>query len=47
VIEIKRGEKRTFARVLEMPGSKQVSKQTASSLVEIVMSETVEDPLLP
>jgi ribosomal 50S subunit-recycling heat shock protein len=47
VIEIMRGEKRTIVRVLEIPGSKQVSKQSAGSLVEIVMSETVEDPLLP
>jgi ribosomal 50S subunit-recycling heat shock protein len=46
-IEIIRGEKRTVARVLEIPGSKQVSKQAAGSLVEIVSSENVEDPLLP
>jgi ribosomal 50S subunit-recycling heat shock protein len=47
VVEIIRGEKRTVARVLEIPGSKQVSKQAAGSLIEILSSETVEDPLLP
>ena len=46
-IVIIRGEKRMVARVLEIPASKQVSKQSASSLVEIVSSETVENPLLP
>jgi len=47
LIEIIRGENRTVARVLEIPGSKQVSKQAAGSLVEIVNSERVRDPLLP
>jgi ribosomal 50S subunit-recycling heat shock protein len=46
-IEITRGEKRLVARVLEIPSSKQVSKQSAASLVEIVSSQTVEEPLLP
>lgn len=46
-IEIIRGDKQTVARVLSIPSSKQVSKQAAGSLVEIVSSETVEDPLLP
>jgi ribosomal 50S subunit-recycling heat shock protein len=46
-IEIIRGEKRLVARVLEIPASKQVSKQSAASLVEIVSSQTVEEPLLP
>jgi len=32
---------------LEIPASKQVSKQSAGWLVEIVSSETAEDPLLP
>jgi ribosomal 50S subunit-recycling heat shock protein len=45
-IEIIRGEKRTVVRVLQTPHSKQVSKQAASSLVEIVTSEAVEDELL-
>ena len=47
VIEIIRGEKRTVTRVLEIPNSRQVSKQDAASLVEVVSSEKVEDPLLP
>jgi len=46
-IMIIRGEKRLVARVLEIPASKQVSKQSAGWLVEIVSSETAEDPLLP
>jgi len=46
-IEIIRGEKRLVARVLEIPASKQVPKQSAGSLVEIVSSQTVEEPLLP
>ena len=46
-IEIIRGEKRIVARVLEIPGSKQVSKQAAGSLIEIMSSESVDDPLLP
>ena len=46
-IEIIRGEKRLLARVLVIPASKQVSKQSAASLVEIVSSQTVEEPLLP
>lgn len=46
-IEIIRGEKRTVARVLEIPGSKQVSKQAAGTLVEILSSDNVGDPLLP
>ena len=47
LIEIIRGENRVVARVLQIPGSKQVSKQAAGSLVEILSSETREDPLLP
>ena len=47
LIEIIRGENRTAARVLEIPGSKQISKQAAGSLVEIVNNERVKDPLLP
>jgi ribosomal 50S subunit-recycling heat shock protein len=46
-IAIIRGEKRLVARVLEIPVSKQVSKQAACSLAEIVSSQTVEEPLLP
>ena len=47
MIEIIRGENRLVAKVLEIPGSKQVSKQAAGSLVEVVSSEKREDPLLP
>jgi ribosomal 50S subunit-recycling heat shock protein len=46
-IEIIRGEKRLIVRVLELPGSKQVSKQAAGSMVEILSSQTMKDPLLP
>lgn len=46
-LTIVRGEKRMVARVLEIPASKQVSKQSGSSLVEIVSRQTVEEPLLP
>jgi ribosomal 50S subunit-recycling heat shock protein len=46
-IEIIRGEKRTLVRVSAIPGSKQVSKDAAALLVEIVRSESVKDPLLP
>ena len=46
-IEITRGDNRTLVKVLTIPGTKQVSKQAAGSLVEIVSRETVEDPLLP
>jgi len=46
MIEIIRGENRLVAKVLEIQGSKQVSKQAAGSLVEIVSSERREDPLL-
>ena len=46
-IEIIRGEKRMVARVIEIPCSKQVSRQAAGSLVEVMSSETVPDPLLP
>jgi ribosomal 50S subunit-recycling heat shock protein len=45
-IMIVRGEKRMSAKVLEIPNSKQVSKQIAGSMVDIVGNETVDDPLL-
>ena len=47
LIEIVRGEKHTIVKVLEIPNSKQVSKQNAAALIEIVSSETVDDPLIP
>jgi ribosomal 50S subunit-recycling heat shock protein len=46
-IMIVRGEKRTLVRVIEVPGTKQVSKGAAASLVEVIGNETVPDPLLP
>ena len=46
-IEIIRGPKRVVARVIQIPGTKQVSKVDAASLVEIVSDEITPEPLLP
>jgi ribosomal 50S subunit-recycling heat shock protein len=47
VIEIRRGDHRTAARVTELPRSKQVSREEAAGLVEITAAEDQPDPLLP
>ena len=46
-IEIIRGPKRVVARVIQIPGTKQVSKGDAASLIEIVSDEVTHEPLLP
>jgi ribosomal 50S subunit-recycling heat shock protein len=47
VIEIRRGDRRTAARVLVLPRSKQVSREEAADLVEITSVEELPDTLLP
>ncbi|MEZ5426598.1 MAG: RNA-binding S4 domain-containing protein [Pyrinomonadaceae bacterium] len=44
-IEIRRGDRLIRVRVLEVPEKKQVSKQEAPRLYEIISEETVEDDL--
>jgi len=46
-IEIIRGPKRVVARVVQIPGIKQVSKVDAASLIEILSDEISHEPLLP
>jgi len=46
-IEIVRGPKRVVARVVQIPGTKQVSKVDAASLIEILSDEISHEPLLP
>ena len=46
-IEIARGDRRTAAKVLALPSSKQVSKSAAADLVELTVDERQSDPLLP
>lgn len=44
-IEIKRRDRITRLKVLEIPSSKQVSKQAAPDLFEILSEETLEDDI--
>ena len=45
-IEIRRGDKRTLVRVVEVPRSKQVSKNEAGALIDIIEDERLaDDPL--
>jgi len=45
-IEIRRGDKRTVVRVVEVPRSKQVSKNEAGALIDIIEDERLaDDPL--
>ena len=44
-IEIKRHNRITRLKVLEIPSSKQVSKQAAPDLFEILSEETLEDDI--
>ena len=46
-IEIVRGLRRTTVKVLEVPNTKQVSRQKAASLIELISDERSDDPLLP
>jgi len=45
-IEIKRRNRLTRLRVLEIPASKQVSKQSAADFFEILSEEVLEDDIL-
>ncbi len=45
-IEIRRRDRLILLKVLEIPDKKQVSKQTAASLFEILREETLEDDIL-
>lgn len=45
-IEIKRRDRLIVLRVLEVPAKKQVSKQDASNLYEILREEILEDDIL-
>lgn len=45
-IEIKRSNRLLTVRVLQIPATKQVSRQTASSLFEVVSEEICSDSLL-
>jgi ribosome-associated heat shock protein Hsp15 len=45
-IEIKRSQKILTVRVLQVPTTKQVSRQAASSLFEVVSEEITKDSLL-
>jgi ribosomal 50S subunit-recycling heat shock protein len=45
-IEIKRRSRLTLLKVLEIPAKKQVSKEAAAGLFEILGEETLEDDLL-
>lgn len=45
-IEIKRRNRLTLLKVLEIPAKKQVSKESAASLFEILGEETLEDDIL-
>jgi ribosomal 50S subunit-recycling heat shock protein len=47
VIDIRRGDRRTVARVLSLPRSKQVSREEAAGLIEITSKEDIPDTLLP
>ena len=42
-IEISRHNRRTKVKVLEVPDKKQVSRQNAANLFEIISEETVEE----
>lgn len=44
-IEIKRGNRLTKIKILEVPAKKQVSKQEAPNLYQIVSEENLEDDL--
>jgi ribosomal 50S subunit-recycling heat shock protein len=45
-IEVKRGNRQTKIKVLEVPAQKQTSKQDAANLYEILSEETLADELL-
>ncbi len=45
-IEIKRRDRLILLKVLEVPSKKQVSKQTAPNLFEILREEILEDDIL-
>ena len=45
-IEIKRRNRLTLLKVLEIPAKKQVSKESAADLFEILGEETLEDDIL-
>lgn len=46
-LEIKRRNRLSIVKILEVPDRKQVSKQTASNLFEVLREETLPDELLP
>ena len=45
-LEIKRRDRLTRLKVIEIPAKKQVSKQSAESLFEILGEEIIEDDIL-
>lgn len=45
-IEIKRRNRLTLLKILEIPAKKQVSKESAADLFEILSEETLEDDIL-
>jgi len=45
-IEIKRRNRLTLLKVLEIPAKKQLSKESAADLFEILSEETLEDDIL-
>ena len=45
-IEIHRRSRLLKVRVLQIPGSKQVSRSEATNLYEVISEERLEDPLL-
>lgn len=45
-IEIKRGNRLTKVKILEIPAQKQVSRNDAANLYEIVSEETLPDEVL-
>lgn len=45
-IEIKRRSRITRLKILEIPAQKQVSKQSAANLFEVLSEETVNDDIL-
>ncbi len=44
-IEIKKGSRRTRVKVLEVPDKKQVAKEAAANLYEILSEEKLDDDL--
>lgn len=45
-IEVKKGNRLTRVRVLQVPATKQVSREAAANLYEVVSEEMLDDDLL-